>query len=48
MTITRETSCFGTYWPSSGFLQENLWSYYIYCERTWWRDLYIRTLLRNM
>jgi len=24
MTITRKTTCFGTYWPSSGFIQENL------------------------
>jgi len=30
MTITRKTTCFGTYWPSLGFLQENWWSYYIY------------------
>ena len=22
MTITRKTTCFGAYWPSSGFLQE--------------------------
>ena len=29
MTITRKTTCFVTYWPSSGFLQESLWSYYI-------------------
>jgi len=32
--ITRKTTCFGTYWPSSGFLQENLCSYNIYCART--------------
>jgi len=43
MTITRKTTCFSTYWPSSGFLQENLRSYYIYCACMWWRDLYIWT-----
>jgi len=30
MIITRRTTYFGTYWPSSGFLQENLWSYHTY------------------
>jgi len=42
MTITQKNYMFRHLWPSSGFLQENLWSYYIYCARTWWRDLYIR------
>ena len=43
-----DTKCFGLYWPSSGCLQENLRSYYIYYARTWCRDLYIRALLRNV
>jgi len=34
MTITRKTTCFGPYWPSSGSLQENSWFYiYIVCAR---------------
>ena len=30
MSMTRKTTCFGLYWPSSGFLQADLKSYYIY------------------
>jgi len=48
MTTTGKTTCFSTYWPSSGFLQERLWSYYIYCVCTWRRYLYIQTSLCNM